>query len=400
MPWCLPARSGCMKILHLITGLSTGGAEMMLYKLVSKMDRNKFEIQVISLTDIGPIGKKIEDLGIPVKSLGIARGMPDPRVVFKLAKWFRRDIPDLIQTWMYHADLVGGLAARFAENIPVVWGIHHSNLDSEGNKRTTVWTAKTCAWLSRWLPVQIVCCSEASKCVHTVIGYDSGRMIVIPNGFDLNLFKPNSDRVALVRQEFGIPEDIILIGLIGRFNPQKDHRNFIKAAALLQKNIPNVQFLFCGDDITWENHKLSKWIEGSGLSKNFHLLGKRDDIAKIMIALDIASSSSFGEAFPLVVGEAMACGVPCVVTDVGDSALIVGDTGIVVPPKNPQALAEGWGRLIEMGAEARRKLGIAARKRIQANYSLAAITGQYEDLYYKVATEKLLTTATVSQKTR
>lgn len=380
-----------IKILHLITGLSTGGAEMMLYKLLSATDRTRFNSVVISLTDIGPVGERIRAIDVPVRELGMSRGVPTPAGIFTLAHWLWQAKPDLIQTWMYHADLAGGLAARFAGNIPVVWGIHHSKLDSEGNKRTTVWTAKTCARLSRWLPVKIVCCSEASKCVHTVFGYDPSRMIVIPNGFDLNLFKPNSDRVALVRQKFGIPEDIILIGLIGRFNPQKDHRNFIKAAALLQKDIPNVQFLFCGDDITWKNQKLSKWIKGSELSKNFHLLGKRDDIPEIMIALDIASSSSLGEAFPLVVGEAMACGVPCVVTNVGDSALIVGDTGIVVPPKDPKALADGWERLIEMGAEARRKLGIAARKRIQANYSLAAIARQYEDLYHKLVTEKLLT---------
>ena len=374
-----------MKILHIITSLSTGGAEMMLYKLVSKMDRDKFEIQVISLTDIGPIGKKIQALGIPVVALGMKRGVPDPRMVFKLACWLKKYRPDIIQTWMYHSDLLGGLAAKLAGNIPVVWGIRHSNLDPKGNKRTTIWTAKVCARFSRWLPVKIVCCSEASRRVHTALGYAPDRMVVIPNGFDLNLFKPDLEEGTLVRQELGIPEDTILIGLVGRFDPQKDHKNFIKAATLLKKDMPDVRLLLCGDGITWENPTLSKWIEDAGLSKYFHLLGRRNDIPRIMTALDIASSSSYGEGFPNVVGEAMACGVPCVVTDVGDSALIVGDTGIVVPPKDPGALALAWKELIEIGGHKRQKLGDNARLRIRDNFSLPSVVKRYEELYKCVA---------------
>ena len=381
-----------MKILHLITGLSTGGAEMMLYKLVSKMDRNKFEIQVISLTDIGPIGEKIEDLGIPVRSLGIARGMPDPRMVFKLAKWFRRDIPDLIQTWMYHADLIGGLAAKIAGGIPVIWNIRHSNLDPKVNKNTTLWTAKVCTKLSDWLPSKIVCCSYVSEQVHARLGYNQNKMVVIPNGFDLDVLSPDMNARKAIRKELELAEETTLVGLIARFNPQKDHQNFFQAAGLLHQNRPDVHFVLCGDGIDWNNSKLTEWIVDAEVKSVTHLLGHRSDIPSIQAALDIASSSSSsGEGFPNVIGEAMACEVPCVVTDVGDSAKIVDVTGIVVPPKDPQALAKGWERLIEMGAEARRKLGIAARKRIQANYSLAVITEQYEDLYHRVVPEKLLT---------
>jgi len=369
------------KLFHIITGLNTGGAEMMLYKLISKMNWDQFEIQVMSLTDVGPIGERIQALGIPVKALGTKRGIPDPRMVFNLVRWLKKNRPNIIQTWMYHADLIGGLAAKLAGNIPAVWGIRQSNLDPEGSKRTTIWTAKICVRFSRWLPVKIVCCSEASKRVHTALGYDSSRMVVIPNGFDLNLFKPDLEGRILVRQELRIPEDIMLIGMVGRFDPQKDHLNFIKAAALLQKKIPNVQFLLCGDDITWENQKLSKWIDETGLHEYFHLLGRRSDIPQIMAALDIASSSSYGEGFPNVIGEAMACGTPCVVTDVGDSALIVGDTGIVVPPKDPNALSLAWEKLIEIGKDKRQKLGDKAQLRIRENFSLSSVVKRYEELY-------------------
>ena len=208
-------------------------------------------------------------------------------------------------------------------------------------------------------------------------------MVVIPNGFDLNLFKPDLEGRTLVRQELRIPEDTMLIGMVGRFDPQKDHYNFIKAAALLQKEIPDVQFLLCGDDITWENQKLSKWIDETGFHGYFHLLGRRSDISRIMTALDIASSS-YGEGFPNVVGEAMSCGVPCVVTDVGDSALIVGDTGIVVPPKDPNALALAWKKLIEIGKDKRQKLGHNARLRIRENFNLPSVVRRYEELYKDV----------------
>jgi len=371
-----------MKILHIITGLSTGGAEMMLYKLLSVMDKSIFKSEVISLTSIGPIGEKISAMGVQVRALGMRRDVPNPLTIFTLACLLRRSKPDVIQTWMYHADLIGGLSAKLAGNIPVVWGIRHSNLDPEGNKRTTIWTAKISALFSRWLPVKIVCCSEASRRVHTALGYDSDRMVVIPNGFDLDIFKPDLERRTLIRQEVEISENTMLIGMVGRFDPQKDHCNFIKAAALLQKGVPDVRFLLCGDGITWENQKLSKWINEAGLHEYFSLLGRRIDIPQIMTAFDIASSSSsYGEGFPNVVGEAMACGVPCVVTDVGDSALIVGDTGKVVSPKDPHALAGAWSELIKLDKDKRQKLGDNARLRIRDNFSLSFIVKQYEELY-------------------
>lgn len=369
-----------MKILHLITGLSTGGAETMLYKLVSKMDRDKFEIQVISLTDIGPIGEKIEELGIPVRSLGMARGIPDPRMIFKLAKWLRRDTPDLIQTWMYHADLVGGVAAKISGVIPVVWNIRHSNLDPEGNKKTTIWTAKACAKLSYFLPLKIICCSYASKEVHNYLGYNKNKMIVIPNGFDLDVFSPSKDARKKARRLLGLSDETILVGLIARFDPQKDHKSFFQAAGILHKDYPAVHFMLFGDDISWDNSCISAWIDDADIRPVTHLLGRQGDMPSFQAALDITSSSSYGEGFPNVIGEAMACGVPCVVTDVGDSARIVGNSGYVVPPRDSVALANSLKKMIELGEE-RKKLGMLARKRIEDNYSLEKVVSQYEKIY-------------------
>lgn len=374
-----------MKITHVISGLTAGGAQTMLYKLLSQMDRTAFAAEVIPLADVGSLDKKIRALGVPVRTLGMRPGVPNPWGVHRLARWLRRDPPDLIQTWMYHADLIGGLAAKLAGGIPVAWNIRHSDLDANAIKRSTYWTVKACAGLSRWLPTRIVCCAELARRVHTDFGYVGEKIVVIPNGFDLTDFRPDPAARLSVRQELGIAKEALIIGLVGRFHPLKDHGNFIDAAARLHSELPEIHFLLCGDDVTPENTELAQWIAARGIGERCHLLGQRDDIPRINAALDVACSSSYSEGFSNVIGEAMACGVPCVVTDVGDSALIVGDTGRVVPPKNPRALADAWRELIKMCPEKRSLLGAAARHRIGERFSLRAIAARYEELYEEIA---------------
>ena len=370
------------RLLHIITGLDTGGAEMMLYKLLLSMNRDLFLPSVISLTDAGPVGDKIRLLGIPVETLGMKRGAPDPRAVFSLVRRLRQRRPDVIQTWMYHSDLIGAVAAKIAGDIPLAWGIHNSNLDPGSSKPITIRTAHVCARLSRRFPKSIVCCSEASRRVHAQLGYDVSKMVIITNGFDPASFKPDSEARHSVRRELGITDDMYVIGLVGRFDPQKDHLNFIRSAALLNRLKQNTVYLLCGDGITWDNQALAGWIDEAGLRDHFYLLGRRDDMPRIQASLDIAvSSSSYGEAFSNTVCEAMACGVPCVVTDVGDSAFIVEQTGEAVPPKDSAALAGALKKMVQMSPEARSALGAAARKRIMDHFSLPVIAGRYEKLY-------------------
>jgi glycosyltransferase involved in cell wall biosynthesis len=379
----IPGVTG-MKLVHVISGLNTGGAEMVLHNEISLTGHIRHT--VISLTDIGPVGKKIESLGARILALNMNRQRPNPLKILKLVKWLRQISPDVIHTWMYHADLIGSLAAKMAGAFPVVWGIHHSTLDRKYNKMSTICTMKTCARLSHSLPVKILCCSETARRIHAESGYDDEKMVVIPNGFDLANFRPDPTAREEIRLELGISDKTPLIGLVGRFDPQKDHQNFIHAADVLHGRVQEAHFLMCGDNVTSDNTLLAGWVKDAGIEKCCHLLGRRDDIPKVAASLDIAtSSSSFGEAFPLVVGEAMACEVPCVVTDVGDAAYIVGETGKVVPPKNPHALAHAWQELIQLGAEGRRQLGAAARKRIEDNFSLPAIVARHESLYNELA---------------
>lgn len=359
----------------------------MLYRLLARIDRTAFDPRVVSMTDVGPIGEKIRALGIPVQALGMRRGVPDPLGLLRLARWFSSDPPHVVQTWMYQADLVGGIAAKLAGGMPVVWGIHSTGLDPRSVTRLKIWTVRACAWSSRWLPTRIVCCAKASGKVHTELGYEARKILVIPNGADTTAFRPVPEARVSVRKELGLPEGAPLVGLVARFDTPKDHHNFVRAAAILHARLPDVRFVLCGDGITRENPQLAGWIDASGLHSCCYLLGRRQDVPRLTAALDIASSSSFyGEAWPLVVGEAMACGIPCVVTDVGDSALIVGDTGRVVPPKDPEALADAWHELLTMSPGERVRLGLAARRRIEEHFSLSDAVAQYEQLYKKLAT--------------
>jgi len=376
-----------IKILHIITGLSSGGAEIMLWRLLSEMDPASFGNEVISLTNLGEIAEKVQDLGIPVRALGMKRGIPNPFPAIRLARWIRSSKPHVVQTWMYHANLVGGLAAHFAGDVSLVWGIHHSDFDLRRNKRLTIWTAKACSLMSPWMPKCVVFCSQSALRSHARIGYRARQMAVISNAFDLQSFKPDPCAKSSVRAELGVEAGVVLIGMAARFHPIKDHHNFVQAAARLHARFPDVHFVLFGRDVTPENAQLNQWVEAAGIRSRCHLLGERADVARLFSAMDIVASSSLSEAFPLAIGEAMACGTPCVVTNVGDSGLLVDTTGKVVAPENPEALAEAWGELIEAGPEVRRGLGMAARCRVQRHFALPAVVRQYESLYAQLAGE-------------
>jgi len=375
-----------VKVMHIITTLGPAGAEIMLTRVASGMDATRFENEVVSLTAILDLAERVRGMGVRVRTLGMKTGVPNPLLVMRLAQWIRESKPDVIHTWMYHANLVGALAARLAGDVPVVWGIHNSAMDPRINKRRTMLVNRVCALLSRKFPARIICCSEASLRIHGSLGYSAKKMEVIPNGFDLEKIKPDPSARASVRNELGIPANALLIGMAARFHPQKDHRNFVRAATRLHKQMPDIHFLLCGLDITWKNSQLAGWIETAGIRDCCHLLGVRQDMSRLFAGMDIATTASLGgEAFPLVIGEAMACGAPCVVTDVGDSALIVDETGIVVAPGDPDALAEAWRNLIEAGPRVRHRLGMAARRRVQQHFALPAIVERYQAIYAQMA---------------
>jgi glycosyltransferase involved in cell wall biosynthesis len=293
--------------------------------------------------------------------------------------------PDVVHTWMYHADLLGGLAARLAGIGAIGWCIRHSNLDRDKTKASTRAVVAACARISGRVPDRILCCSEVARKIHADIGYAADKMVVVPNGFDLSHFQPDPRARAAVRSELNLAADTPLVGLIGRFNPQKNHAGFFQAAGLLHRRLPTVRFLLAGKGIDEGNGELVRAMESAGIRPVTHLLGLRSDISRLMAALDVLASSSFGEAFPNVLGEAMACGVPCAVTDVGDSAYIVGDTGKVVLAEDMAGLAAAMESLLLLSPVERQALGLRARSRVAENFEIGQVVKRYEAFYEDLA---------------
>lgn len=373
------------KILHVITGLKIGGAETMLYKLI-KSTCDGVEHVVISLTENGFIGTKLSELNIEVISINMIKSVNIINKFFELKKIIKNNNPDLVQTWMYHSDLIGGIAAKFAFKGPIIWNIRHSNLKWRENKKSTILIAKLSAILSNIIPDKIVSCSKIAKEIHAKIGYNKNKIKVIPNGFDILEFDQKKYNKLELYDELDIPYDNFTIGMVGRYNPQKDYKNLINAVSLLkEKNTElfnNTTFIICGKNIDENNLELISYLKEKNIEAKFKLLGRRNDIAKIMASLDLFTlSSSFGEGFPNVIGEAMASNTACVVTDVGDSAFIVGDTGVVVEIKKPEQLMSGWVKILSLSESKRNKIGEKARQRIVENFTIDKIAKKYLDLY-------------------
>ena len=372
-----------IKILHIITGLNVGGAESVLCKLMEHIDKECFDNAVISLLPEGPLAERIRAAGVPVYSVNF-RKSPFALLAFsRLLSFIKKLKPDIVQTWMYHSNLIGGIAGKVF-GIRVVWGIHHSNLDPKLNKRTTLWVVKLCALLSRVIPEKIVYCAKVALEVHVQAGYDMAKACVIPNGFDTNVFSPDVAARQSILEELNLPHTVLIVGMVGRFDSQKDHQNFFNAAKIVASKNVNACFVLCGDGIDWKNERLVGMIDPA-IRDRVYLLGRRMDMPRMYAALDVFVLSSAGEAFPNVVGEAMACGVPCVVTDVGDVALIVGDSGVVVPPREFSALAEGVLSMLETTERARAACGVIARQRIVEMFDVRVITDQYEGFYKMIA---------------
>jgi glycosyltransferase involved in cell wall biosynthesis len=374
--------SNSMKILHIITGLDRGGAEAVLFRLVTAAPANT-EHTVVSLTEEGVYGPLLIKHGVTVHSLNLPRGRLKLGGLLQLWRLIKTIKPDAIQTWMYHADLVGGVMGRLAGVPAIYWSIHNSTLNRETSSWHTRFTARVCAWVSGWLPANITCCSERAAQVHEALGYRQGKIAVIPYGYDLTQFAPLPEARERLRREWGVPSEMPLLGMAARWDAQKDHANLFSALALLTKTGKDFRCVLAGSGMERTNPELVQLISRAGLEDRVLLLGPRSDVPEVMNALDLhVLSSSYGEAFPNVVAEAMACGTPCAVTDVGDSAMMVDSTGWVAPPRDAAALAERIEEALDMiQTPLREALSQACRQRIMERYGLEKMVATYRDLW-------------------
>jgi glycosyltransferase involved in cell wall biosynthesis len=371
-----------MKVLHCITGLNRGGAEAMLLKLVSRLPALDCACRVISLLEPGPLASPLRDMGVAVDSLHMQRGMPDPRALLRLRSLMLRWRPDVVQTWLYHADLMGLMAARFAGNVPVVWNLRCTAMDP--SNLSSLLVRRACATLSGHA-AGVAANSHAGLAYHRALGYRPRRQWVLPNGFDLQAFAPNRKRRTAMRRHWGVPADQPVIGMAARRDLLKDHASLLRAFAAVLGEFPDALLVLCGDGMEPGQSALDAGIREAGVADRVRLLGPLENMADFMNGLDVFCLSSKAEGFPNVLGEAMACGVPCVATDVGDVRRVLDSVGTVVRPGDHAAMARAVIGLLRMSSAQRRAAGQAGRERMESKYHLDAVVQSYMKMYRDVA---------------
>ncbi|WP_397459729.1 glycosyltransferase [Pseudomonas asplenii] len=373
-----------MKVLHFISGLGVGGAERMLARLViSSTNGKSHKHVVVSLREMGPVGEELLKSGIEVYSLNMNRLSGIFLALPRMAALLRLSKPDVVQTWMYHADFICGLVARLMGLRTIIWGVRTTH-PSVGNSLSTSVLARLCALGSRLIPRAIVCAAGVSRQHHVELGYDASKMVVIPNGFNLDAFHVEQTVVEQLRQQLGVEKTATIIGTVGRFNDAKDYKNLIKAAALLLKDRDDLVFLMVGKGLDDTNLELCKWLVEYKVRKYFVLAGEQKDLACYYFLMDIFCLPSRTEGFPNVLGEAMACSRPCVSTDVGDAAFLLGDTGIIVKKEDDAELANGLRGLLEKSSDELDCLGRSAHERIKMNFTMDVCVLQFERLYSSI----------------
>lgn len=371
--------AAALRVVHVITGLGQGGAESVLWRLAT-FPGQEVEHIVVSLTDDGIYGERLRGAGVTVHALGMPRGRITLGGFMALRRLIAGARPDAVQTWMYHADLIGGLAARLAGVRAVAWGIRNSGAHLERSSRSARMVLRACALLSGVLPGAIVSAAQDAAERHAAKGYRRDRMVVISNGYDLSRYAPDAAARARVRAQWGLDGDVPVIGCVARWDPLKDHANLLRAVAALVRDgrDAGLRCVLVGRGMTIDNPELMALVDKLGLRERLVLAGPSDDVPAVMNGLDLHVLSSCAEGFPNVVAEAMACGVYCVVTDVGDAAYIVGDTGVVVPPEQPEALARGIETALrDVASRGQGRAGEAGRARVLANFDLARMVRDY-----------------------
>jgi glycosyltransferase involved in cell wall biosynthesis len=374
-------------VVHIISGLGQGGAETVLHRLLTAPTQGDRH-EVISMGEDGVFGPRLRDAGIPVHTLGMGSPLGMAKGLWRLFRLLRERKPDVVQTWMYHADLIGGVVARLAGIKAVSWGIRNSGADLHRSSRSATIIAWLCARLSALVPAVIVSCAQNAADRHRQWGYRADRMLVIQNGYDLSRWKPDPDARRAARLAWGVPDDAVVIGSVARWNPLKDHENLVAAFALSRQRDPRLRCVLIGFEMEATNRPLMALLDRYALRDSVILMGKRDDVPDLMNGLDLHVLSSRAEGFPNVVAEAMATGIPCVVTDVGDAVMIVDDAGWVAPPRNAAALSQAVDAAVaQLGTPDMAQRTARARERVGRLFSLQAMVDNYHMVWRRLAAD-------------
>ena len=355
---------------------------MLLAHLVGRLSGAEFEPVVLSLKELGTSGESIRSAGIRILSLHM-RSRLQLTGLGRIRRAVRALAPALVHGWMYHGAMAG-LVAAARRKVPLLWSIHHVP-DELGSETLLIRSVIRLGARLSGRPDRILYVSQRSARQHEALGYAAEKSVVIANGVDCQRFRPDPEAYASVRRELGVAPGAFLIGLFARYHPTKDHGTFLSAAERLLHAGRSAEFVMAGDGVTRSNRALERQLAQRGLGDRVHLLGPRADMARLHASLDVLTcSSAFAESFPLVLAEAMACGVPCVTPDLGDAATIVGSTGRVIPPRDAHALAGAWMETIDLRPEHRAALGNQARARVVELFSIDETARRYEAIYREV----------------
>lgn len=371
-----------LKVQFLISSLNSGGAERVLSQLVSGLDPQRFLPQVVTFAGLGMYGPILRSAGIDVRDLGMSRHLPTPGSAWNLLRIAREFRPDVLCGWMQHGNLAATMLKHLLPGQPkLIWNVRQAVYSFDFEKRSAVLLIKLLRRLSSF-PDAIICNSAIAVEQLKKLHYDMRNARVVPNGFNTKLFCPDPQARLRLRAELGLPQEAILIGRIGRNDSMKDNATFLRSMVAVLKNHPSAHAIMAGDGIAPERDPLASELapHRSALAGRLHLLGERNDVPMITAALDVAVSSSFTEGFPNVVGEAMACGIPCIATDVGDSAALIANEGVLIPARDSDALIAACESLLTLPPSDRVAFGRRGQDRISAHFSIERMIGRFQSL--------------------
>ncbi|WP_351123768.1 glycosyltransferase [Shewanella sp. T24-MNA-CIBAN-0130] len=369
-----------VRIVHVIIGLGVGGAELMLKRLIEGLDgKDGMEHSVISLTDLGPVGHQLRDLGVDVKALGMRNVLSIPKTLFRLRVELKNLKPDIVQTWMYLADILGGLAAKSLRVNNIIWNVRNTNFGLNGLSHTIL--IKVSSVLSKSIPKKIVYVSNSAKDSHELVGYRMEKSIVIYNGFDTENYCYKALEGKSLREEFQFKNSDVVFCSVGRYAVSKDHLTLIKAIKIAIKSNKNIKVLMVGLNVDNSNATLVDAIGND--TSYFCLAGQRNDIPSVFSGVNAFCLHSITEGFPNVLGEAMSSGLPCITTRAGDAELILNNKDYTVNIKDVDDLAEKIINMSLLSLDQRVKLGKRNRVLVLDKYSLNNVFEKYKSLYLR-----------------
>ena len=365
-------------ILFLTRSLDRGGAERQLVLLAKGLAGRGHAVSVAVFFGGGVYEAELARAGVRVINIGKQGRWDVLPFLNRLVRLLRKERPAVLHSYLGVPNILAAALKPLLPGTRIIWGVRASNVDLSRYD----WLSRLAYTLERRLARFADCIianSNAGKCHAVANGFPEGKMVVIPNGIDTEYFRFDPEGRRQVRLAWGVGEDEILVGLAARLDPMKDHPVFLEAASRIARERRDVRFVCVGGGPADYAEALKQHAAALGLTNQLIWVGARDDMPAVYSALDIASSSSYGEGFSNTIAEAMACGVPCVVTDVGDSALIVGDAGSVVPPGDYNALAAAIGRLIDRPHEERLVLGEVCRARVVSEFGIDRLIQRTEE---------------------